>query len=243
MSATPNATRIKVAVLNRFPGAVFGVYNCRHISSNPLKPWSQHAASEPAKGYYGNALDITHRDHGYSSSPLHQAWLRGVAAYLEASNLNVRQVLSPGDRGHDNHVHVDAWPKMRDNFWYQPPCKGGSLVVVYADGTTGRTFDTPTPPPPPDEEEDIQFIIEALQAQTTAWYQALQDQTGTPGGNPEYWGSDGMAGDPSDQEWEDAAPVLFSAALQAGVMHPASPGAPSVPHSHPIPPGNTGPNP
>ena len=32
--------------------------NCRHIGSNPLRPWSQHAGSE-SNLYFGNALDIT----------------------------------------------------------------------------------------------------------------------------------------------------------------------------------------
>ena len=74
-----------------------------------------------------------------------------------------------------------------------------------------------------DTDEEDAMIIEALKAQNTAWYQALQNQTGTPGGDPSYWG-DNLA---SDEEWETAAPILFAAALEAGVMHPA--GTPGIP--------------
>ena len=72
------------------------------------------------------------------------------------------------------------------------------------------------------------MIIEALKAQESAWYQALQDQTGTPVGRTAaaYWGKDTREarndGTPSEQEWVDAAPVLFAAALEAGVYHPSA---------------------
>ncbi len=79
---------------------------------------------------------------------------------------------------------------------------------------------------PPDADLEEAMIIEALQAQNAAWYQALQDQTGTPAGvdAAAYWGKDTREarndGTPSEQEWIDAAPVLFAAALEAGVLHP-----------------------
>ena len=117
------------------------------------------------------------------------------------------------------HAVIDAPPLVighRD-------VKGNTTCpgAIWSQWIKERRWDIPPPPDPP-EEDDIIVIIEALQAQTTAWYQALQAQTGTPAGDPAYWGSDGMAGDPSDQEWNDAAPALFAAALQAGVVHPAA---------------------
>jgi len=162
MSTTPNCQLIEALVLADFPDAQFGRYNCRHIGSNPLRSWSQHAGSEPARKYFGNALDIWHVDHKSSgkpadSSPAHQAWLRKVYGFLRSLDI-VDQLLGVGDKGHDNHVHVSTWPKMKSNFWYKPPCKGGTLVVIYEDDTTGDTFgDTVPPPPPPNKEEEVDY--------------------------------------------------------------------------------------
>ncbi len=165
MAATPTCQAIETAVLDAFPDARFGRYNCRHIGSNPLRSWSQHAGSEPDLGYFGNALDIWHVDHKppgkpADSSPAHQRWLRKVRAFITLNfSPVVDQMLGPGDNAaHANHVHVSTWPKMKSNFWYKPPCKGGKLVVINEDGTTGGTFgDTPTPPPPPRLGDDMAF--------------------------------------------------------------------------------------
>lgn len=154
---TPNGRRAQVAISAVFPPAQYGTYNCRHISSDPMRPWSQHAASEPRYDYYGNALDITHQNYGYSNDPTHQEWLLRVGAWLDdhRSDLSIRQILQPGDPAHSDHVHVDFWPKMKDNWWYIPPCQGGALVVVYADGSTDDTFGNLPPPPPPPEEGNV----------------------------------------------------------------------------------------
>ncbi len=150
MAATPNCQLVETAVLAAFPDARFGRYNCRHISSNPMRSWSQHAGSEPDRGYFGNALDITHKDWGYTVNFAHTFWLSRVYRFIrnEFPNL-VDQLLGPGDKGHANHVHVSTWPKMKSNWWYRPPCKGGTLIVIYEDGTTGGTFGDVVPPPPP----------------------------------------------------------------------------------------------
>ena len=154
MPVTPNCQRIVFGVTEAFPDVQFGTFKCRHLSSNPEKPWSQHAASEPARGYLANALDITHRDFGLSTDPTHQAWLDLVAAYLRAhsTEFDIRQVLwrIPD---HFNHIHVDTWPKMKDHASYTPPCKGGTLVVVDQNGNTATTFGIP--PPPPSEGDDV----------------------------------------------------------------------------------------
>ena len=64
----------------------------------------------------------------------------------------------------------------------------------------------------------MEFIIKVLKGQTMAFYRFMQDKTGVPGGNPDYWGSDYTGTKPNDQEWRDAADDLFGAALQAGVF-------------------------
>lgn len=126
---TPNISSIHTQ-LTRMWSLRFGYRNCRHIGSNPLKRWSQHAASEPDTNYYTNALDV------YGSIDD----LDEVAAWLKRDP-NVRQVLWRGVPGHfPHHLHVDCYPKMQDRPNYVPPCKGGELEVVYRDGTTGTTF-------------------------------------------------------------------------------------------------------
>ncbi len=156
MAATPNCQVVESAVLAAFPDARFGRYNCRHIGSNPLRSWSQHAGSEPARKYFGNAIDIWHVDHKPAgkpadSSPAHQVWLRAVRAFITLNYAPiVDQMLGPGDNAaHANHIHMSTWPKMKSNWWYTPPCKGGKLIVINEDGTTGDTFGDVVPPPPP----------------------------------------------------------------------------------------------
>ncbi len=62
----------------------------------------------------------------------------------------IDQMLGPGDNpAHANHIHMSTWPKMKSNWWYRPPCKGGKLVVINEDGSRGDTFGPPPPPPPP----------------------------------------------------------------------------------------------
>lgn len=159
MAATPNCQIVEAAVLEAFPDARFGRYNCRHIGSNPMRSWSQHAGSEPDRKYFSNALDIWHVDHKPAgkpadSSPAHQTWLRAVRGFITLNyGVLIDQMLGPGDNAaHANHIHMSTWPKMKSNWWYKPPCKGGTLIVINEDGTTGDTFG---PPPPPILEDDM----------------------------------------------------------------------------------------
>ena len=62
------------------------------------------------------------------------------------------------------------------------------------------------------------MIIDALKAQDMAYYRTLRQRTGSPGGNPDYWGSDYAGDGPSDAEWVAAADELFAASLEVGVM-------------------------
>ncbi len=204
MAATPNCQVVEAAVLARFPDAQFGRYNCRHIGSNPLRSWSQHAGSEPALKYFGNALDITHRDFGYNITAVHTAWLKQVYGFLRPLHV-VDQLLGPGDAGHANHVHVSTWPKMKSSFWYKPPCKGGKLIVIYEDGTTGTTFGNPAPPPkPPIVEDDM---TREDQQETPEWVENLSDATirimfvsGMHEGDAEVWVD--RKANPNHPAWE-----------------------------------------
>ncbi len=176
MAATPNCQRVESAVLAEFPDARFGRYNCRHIGSNPMRSWSQHAGSEPDRSYFGNALDIWHVDHKppgkpSDSTPAHQAWLRQVYGFLKPLHI-VDQLLGVGDAGHSNHVHVSTWPKMKSNWWYKPPCKDGTLVVIYEDGSTGDTFGDPPPTMGDDmglRRGDTGNAVKKLQRGLLAW--------------------------------------------------------------------------
>jgi hypothetical protein len=200
MAATPNCQAVESAVLAEFPDARFGRFNCRHISSNPVKSWSQHAGSEPGKRFYGNALDITHQAWGYSSHPTHQTWLRQVRAFLDARAvvLQIDQLLSPGDKAHADHVHISTFPKMKSNWWYRPPCKGGRLVVINQDGSTDSTFgDVVPPPPPPNMEDDMALrrndtgnAVGKLQRGLLAWNPNALPQWGVDedyGAETEHW--------------------------------------------------------
>lgn len=192
MTVTPNCQIIEAAVLAEFPDAQFGRYNCRHIGSNPLRSWSQHAGSEPARSYFGNALDISHQAFGSTVTVAHTVWLRKVYALLDSFGI-VDQLLGPGDAGHANHVHVSTWPKMKSNFWYQPPCKGGTLIVIYEDGTTGDTFGDAVPPPPPPRMEALHMAY-ADTLTLDEWVSTLRpadiDQLfalGVHTGNADHW--------------------------------------------------------
>ena len=189
MAATPNCQVVESAVLDAFPDARFGRYNCRHISSNPLRSWSQHAGSESNK-YFGNALDITHQAYGYKVTAAHTFWLRKVYGFIKANFPNlVDQLLGPGDRGHSDHVHVSTFPKLKSNWWYRPPCRGGTLVVINADGTKGDTFgDPPPPPPPPTMEDDMALrrndtgnAVGKMQKGLLAWNATILPQWGADG--------------------------------------------------------------
>lgn len=138
--STPNAERCRWHLERAFGELVISYYNCRHISNDPRKPWSQHAAYEPQYGYHGNALDIM------EDSPV---GLDGVAAWLEArrSEFSIRQILWQV-AGHYDHVHVDFWPIMKDDWWYPAPCENrrNPLVVIHRNGILGSTFGPPFDP-------------------------------------------------------------------------------------------------
>ncbi len=180
MAGTPNVRRTITALRDRFD-LLYGVYNPRHIGSNPLRPWSQHAAAESAKGYFGNGIDIVHIDYGYSDDPRHQAELDKVYAYLDAhrDELGIRQILWRV-RSHFNHIHVDFWPKMADEFWRRHPTKGGPVVVRYEDGTLGDTYGglLPAPPPPPSNMDDMFCAFGDTDSENVRYWQRRMNRVG-----------------------------------------------------------------
>ncbi len=137
--ATPHIDAIVAElVAPAFPGLRFQFYNLRHIGSNILRKWSQHAGSEPARGFYGNAVDI------FGDT----ATLDAVARYLEANRkrLHIRVILYRV-KNHYDHIHCDTWPMMKDSPWYRPPGKGGKLVTWLDDEkTVSDTFDVEEEP-------------------------------------------------------------------------------------------------
>lgn len=253
-TGTPNLERIKAAVSAEFPDAIYGQFNCRR--RNAVGNWSQHAGSEPAKGYKGNAVDIVHKDHGYGdTSAAHQAWLDDVNAFLVVYRVELDlNELIWRKRNHYDHIHTSPWPKLHDFPLYKPPCKGGDLIVRYADKTRGDTFGDPGPP---SSMEDDVIIRASMQNQNEAYYVWLQGVTTYPiGDDPGYWGRTGESGGPTDAEWDlptanfpSVLEELVTASISAGALHQDGqpvPTPPLPPHSHPIPvipAGNTGTNP
>ena len=145
---TPAVQRVRRELEARFPGLRFEFNNCRHIGRNPLKPWSQHAGSEPKRGWYGNAGDVFDPENPYGS-PL----LDRVAAWLKANEerLGIRVILWRV-KNHFDHIHFDTWPMMFDKWWYTPPCKGGALRTVLKDGTKSDTFALD------DTEDEMEYV-------------------------------------------------------------------------------------
>ena len=225
MAATPNCQVVESAVLAVFPDARFGRYNCRHISSNPLRSWSQHAGSEPDRNYFGNALDIWHVDHKppgkpADSSPAHQRWLRKVRAFITLNFGDlIDQMLGPGDNAaHANHVHCSTFPRMKSNWWYKPPCKGGDLIVIYEDGTTDNTFGNPPPPPPPPTLDDMALRRNDTGIAVTRHQRALQ--AWNPEALPDF-GADGDYGAETEAwvvKYQHAAQFDQTQDYEAGVI-------------------------
>lgn len=83
------------------------------------------------------------------------------------------------------------------------------------------------------QTEEEAMIQEALKAQDGAFYRALAEKTGTPGGaTPEYWGHDWTgAAKPTQAEWDAATPIIFAAVVKAagisGEQGPAGPQGPA----------------
>lgn len=162
MVATPNIQHIIDRLRLAYPNELrFQTYNRRHIGSNPTRPWSQHAGSEPARAWWGNAVDIFDPRDSYDSALLDE-----VAGFLRANkdSLRINHVLWR-IKAHHDHIHVDTWPKMRDQWWYRAPPKG-ALVTINDDDTVSDTF----------EEDDVAQFTEAEAEQLRWMLQLLEEK-------------------------------------------------------------------
>ena len=148
------ADQLREQVLLAFPDAQFGVTNCRKISGS--SSWSQHS--------WSGANDITHKDHGYSSNPTHQVWLRELVDWLrdKMELLSLKSILGPDyNSAHADHVHADHWPKG----YSTPPCAGGSHRTQYSSGRVVSGDPGPengyvgAPPEPPQGGNDFMLTI------------------------------------------------------------------------------------
>jgi len=144
-----------------FPDLYAGQWNCRKIGTSST--WSQHS--------WGNALDLTNVNYGYSTDPENQAYLDTVVDFLRVNEekLSLRMILWRGKSlftgnkvsGHQDHIHVDFWPKG----YSTPPCAKGSLRfryesgrVVVGDPGPANGMTNELDPLPPKEEHDMKTI-------------------------------------------------------------------------------------
>jgi len=149
MAATPRMQRLSREVMGAYPDASsFGVYNPRHIQSKWWLPWSQHAAAEPSRGWFGNAWDITSpleiasRPGGRSrSNPDHMDYLNRIHTFLyqKRDELHINELLW-NRPDHYDHIHVSTWPKMADEYWRTHPTRGGPVITIGQDGTRRDTY-------------------------------------------------------------------------------------------------------
>lgn len=150
---TPNSARFAAAVAARFGWARFSRYNCRKIAGSSA--WSQHAesnADDVHSSTFGK-INIT-KDQGdelvawllddvttvdaagtVETTPRYRAYGIRTILWWEKSVLTGNPVA-----GHKDHIHVDYWPRMASASTYVPPCQGGTLLVVYPDGSTDSTW-------------------------------------------------------------------------------------------------------
>ena len=143
---TPNAARCRSEIQRRWPNP-FSVFNCRHIGSNPRRPWSQHAGSQKAPDgtvliYRSNALDVMRLPGDTIAQPGTPHQLDAIYRWLVTNRerLGIRSILWRVS-GHWDHIHVDFHPRMYDAPSYVPPCAGGTrLIVIYPDGTRDDKF-------------------------------------------------------------------------------------------------------
>lgn len=113
MAGTKAARHALEELQEAFPELRAGICNCRKISGT--NTWSQHADC--------NALDLYHVGWGYSTDPIHQAWLDGVYAWIRTyfDELSIRTLIWR-KRDHYNHIHIDFWPKR----YGYPSCAGAT---------------------------------------------------------------------------------------------------------------------
>ena len=225
--------RLKLAVSTHYPDVIYGQYNCKRRNG---WNWSQHAGSEPAKGYKGNAVDIVHKDHGYGDkTPAHQAYLDEVYGYLQQGSnaLDINELIWRKLRHYD-HIHTSCWPKLYDAGLYTPPCHGGELIVVNKDGTEGDTFDVLGAPP--NMGANMSYID---MQPTEVWAEKLGEEDidrmydlgiQRPDNETErnFW--KGLLTDPGNPQWEN---YRLIASTRTPLWQPGGEGDDGGTHTHP----------
>lgn len=179
---SPNADRLENWLTTEYPTLRFSRCSCRKIAGS--SSWSQHAGSkETADGWRRqcNGLDIFGPDKRASASS--RRLLAEVAPRLLAIKGTFHEYgwglfhilwdgrsLTTGHpvAGHTNHIHADFYPYMNPHIL--PPCKGGTLQVLYPDGRTGTDFVLWSlgGHPPDGGEEDVEELVKGIQENLNA---------------------------------------------------------------------------
>lgn len=207
MTGTPAAERCEREVMARYDEFIVGIgqYNRRPIADTST--WSQHS--------WANALDL-HVSLGRPANATERARGDQIAAWLRANRtaLGIRTVLWWVE-GHFDHIHVDFWPKGIDT----PPISStGVGRFKYSSGAeVSATIQTVPAQGAGLGDEMMEVLINIFKGQNSAFYAALKAKTGEPHGDHTYWASDDPR-QPSQAEWEAAAPKFLAAALQTGVF-------------------------
>ncbi len=199
---------IMLAYGYKVPTSYTGSYKCRTKTSG--SSWSGHA--------WPVAMDINAATNPYIRTPSLRKIRWGVDTDMPAAM--VREIESILASGVVAVGWGGRWRTVKDAMHYQIHA---TLTEIAGGVTSPRGFY--------EGDEDMSMIIDALKAQDMAYYETLQQKTGSPGGNASYWGSDYTGAKPSDAEWAAAADELFSASLEAGVMTFSSGGGGK--HGHP----------
>ena len=192
-----------------------GFYNCRPITGGTSM--SNHA--------WPTAGDINWTTNPYIKTPSLRKIRWGVDTDMPAQMVaEIKSITASGVRALG---WGGNWRRTKDPMHYEIHV---TLAEIAGGVSAPRGFYE-------GDDEDMSMILDALKAQDMAYYETLQNKTGSPGGNASYWGSDYTGAKPSDAEWAAAADELFSASLEAGVMTLTTGGKP---HGHDIPAGKTG---
>ena len=166
MPATPQMQRLARDVQQRHPDVrSMGVYNPRKINCGRgrLCNWSQHAAAEPSRGWYGNAWDITspywflmtateqrnvrvgHWKQNHPHLPPvvveHYDFLNKIHGMLVAGRekYDIYELIW-NSTSHYDHIHVSTYPRMANEWWRRHPTQGGTVVTVARNGTRSNTY-------------------------------------------------------------------------------------------------------
>jgi hypothetical protein len=196
------------------PCDFIGSFNVRAVSGRDL--WSEHA--------YGTAFDLDFGGHN-PASPDHPLIDRnpdlgegngldpGDARFGVVCQLLEHQVVAVEGIRTNNGRRVWGWlgwRKRGDTMHFRAVCSPDDLDtgIDWTTVTQGGSF--------------MEFAIAVLRRQDDLFWTELRRKTGIPAGDPMFWAPSGteFGAKATDQEWRDAAEIIFAAALAAGVLNP-----------------------